>query len=422
MALAAATRSDPMLRLGASPRAAIQLLRVAKSLAAMHGRDHVLPDDVQELAVPVLAHRLLPSTDARLSGRSVAETVRHDRRHHACPRRRPPTRASRHRVSTEAAARPEAAGSRASRPGSAPCARPPAARCCSPPALALVVTGVALGVPAIVQAGLLAVLAVLAGVVTVAADLAGPHRVGMRVTRTVHPHPVTVGETALGHHRGAGPSRPGPRPAERACRPRAVRRAAAARQGRPGGRTGPAAVHDHAGPAGQVVRRPARDPPARRAGHRALVRRARRPAAGRGPAPGHPPARARPGAPPWTPTPRAGRAAPHPTTPRCATTGPATTPAACTGARPPGAASSSCGRTSTPAGARRRCCSTCRPTTRRSSGPSSSASRSRSRCWSPVTASGCWPATRSPGGTAPTSWPPTRCSTRPSTSSPRRTR
>lgn len=75
VALAAATRSDPMLRLGASPRAAIQLLRVAKSLAAMHGRDHVLPDDVQELAVPVLAHRLLPSTDARLSGRSVAETV-----------------------------------------------------------------------------------------------------------------------------------------------------------------------------------------------------------------------------------------------------------------------------------------------------------------------------------------------------------
>lgn len=76
VALAAATRSDPMLRLGASPRAAIQLLRAAKSLAAMHERDHVLPDDVQELAVPVLAHRLLPSTDARLSGRSVAETVR----------------------------------------------------------------------------------------------------------------------------------------------------------------------------------------------------------------------------------------------------------------------------------------------------------------------------------------------------------
>ncbi|MDO8107419.1 MoxR family ATPase [Isoptericola sp. b441] len=75
VALASATRSDPMLRLGASPRAAIQLLRGAKAIAAMSGRDHVLPDDVQELAVPVLAHRLLPSTDARLSGRTVAETV-----------------------------------------------------------------------------------------------------------------------------------------------------------------------------------------------------------------------------------------------------------------------------------------------------------------------------------------------------------
>ncbi|MCV2393429.1 MoxR family ATPase [Actinotalea sp. M2MS4P-6] len=76
VALADATRADSMLRLGASPRASIQLLRAAKSLAAMRGRDHVLPDDVQELAVPVLAHRLVPSTDARLSGHSVVETLR----------------------------------------------------------------------------------------------------------------------------------------------------------------------------------------------------------------------------------------------------------------------------------------------------------------------------------------------------------
>ena len=73
--LVGATRTDPMLRLGASPRAAIQLLRAAKALAAVEGRDHVLPDDVQELAEPVLAHRLLPSTDARLSGRTIAETI-----------------------------------------------------------------------------------------------------------------------------------------------------------------------------------------------------------------------------------------------------------------------------------------------------------------------------------------------------------
>jgi MoxR-like ATPase len=73
--LAEATRNDPMLRLGASPRAAIQLLRAAKALAAMSGRDHVLPDDIQDLAVPVLAHRLLPSTDARLAGHTVTESV-----------------------------------------------------------------------------------------------------------------------------------------------------------------------------------------------------------------------------------------------------------------------------------------------------------------------------------------------------------
>jgi uncharacterized protein (DUF58 family) len=59
-----------------------------------------------------------------------------------------------------------------------------------------VVAGIGLGVPAIVQAGLLAVLAVLAGVVTVAADLAGPLPRGLRVTRTITPHPVTIGETA----------------------------------------------------------------------------------------------------------------------------------------------------------------------------------------------------------------------------------
>ncbi|MBD7920108.1 MoxR family ATPase [Cellulomonas sp. Sa3CUA2] len=73
--LVTASREDAGLRLGASPRASIQLLRAAKSLAAMSGRDHVLPDDVQELAVPVLAHRLLPSTESRLSGRTTQDVV-----------------------------------------------------------------------------------------------------------------------------------------------------------------------------------------------------------------------------------------------------------------------------------------------------------------------------------------------------------
>jgi MoxR-like ATPase len=57
--LADATRSDSRVLLGASPRAGLLLFRAAKALAALEGRDHVLPDDVQELATSVLAHRIL---------------------------------------------------------------------------------------------------------------------------------------------------------------------------------------------------------------------------------------------------------------------------------------------------------------------------------------------------------------------------
>ncbi len=53
------TREDPRVELGASPRAGLLLLRAAKANAMMGGRDHVLPDDVQALAGPVLAHRLV---------------------------------------------------------------------------------------------------------------------------------------------------------------------------------------------------------------------------------------------------------------------------------------------------------------------------------------------------------------------------
>ena len=54
-----ATRADPRLDLGASPRAGLMLFRAAKAKAALEGRDHALPDDVQALAVSVLSHRLL---------------------------------------------------------------------------------------------------------------------------------------------------------------------------------------------------------------------------------------------------------------------------------------------------------------------------------------------------------------------------
>ena len=58
------TRADARTELGASPRAGLMLLKAAKALAALEGRDHALPDDVQALAPPVLTHRLLLAPDA----------------------------------------------------------------------------------------------------------------------------------------------------------------------------------------------------------------------------------------------------------------------------------------------------------------------------------------------------------------------
>jgi MoxR-like ATPase len=71
-----ATRHSPELRLGASPRAALHLFRASKAYAALDGRDFVIPDDVQVLALPVLAHRMLPTAEA-LVGRQLPEQVLH---------------------------------------------------------------------------------------------------------------------------------------------------------------------------------------------------------------------------------------------------------------------------------------------------------------------------------------------------------
>jgi len=73
--LAGATRASSDLRLGASPRATLHLLRAARAQAALEGRDHVLPDDVQSLAAAVLAHRLLLTPDALLARRSPVDVV-----------------------------------------------------------------------------------------------------------------------------------------------------------------------------------------------------------------------------------------------------------------------------------------------------------------------------------------------------------
>ena len=74
--LVTATRSTPMLRLGASPRASLHLLRASRAHAALAGRDHVLPDDVQALVIPVLAHRIIPTGETQLARRSTAEVLR----------------------------------------------------------------------------------------------------------------------------------------------------------------------------------------------------------------------------------------------------------------------------------------------------------------------------------------------------------
>jgi MoxR-like ATPase len=70
-----ATREDADVRLGASPRATLALHRAAQAWAALHGREFVMPDDVKRLAVPVLAHRLIASLEARLRGRDAAAIV-----------------------------------------------------------------------------------------------------------------------------------------------------------------------------------------------------------------------------------------------------------------------------------------------------------------------------------------------------------
>ncbi|TDC69107.1 MoxR family ATPase [Actinomadura sp. GC306] len=73
--LVSATRSHPELRLGASPRATLQLVRAARAYAALDDRDYVVPDDVQDLAVPVLAHRLLPTAEAQVERRRPEQVV-----------------------------------------------------------------------------------------------------------------------------------------------------------------------------------------------------------------------------------------------------------------------------------------------------------------------------------------------------------
>ena len=75
VSLVGATRDHPRIRLGASPRAALGLMRAAKARAFWAGREFVLPDDLRALARPVLGHRLLLTPEAELEGHAGVEVV-----------------------------------------------------------------------------------------------------------------------------------------------------------------------------------------------------------------------------------------------------------------------------------------------------------------------------------------------------------
>jgi MoxR-like ATPase len=69
------TRDHPEVHLGASPRASLYLLKSSRAVAASRGRDYVIPDDIKDLTVPVLGHRILLSPEAQMRGTSTQEVL-----------------------------------------------------------------------------------------------------------------------------------------------------------------------------------------------------------------------------------------------------------------------------------------------------------------------------------------------------------
>ena len=69
--IVAATRQSPWITLGASPRASLAILNASKALAAIRGRDFITPDDIKEIAVPVLRHRILLTPEKEMDGTST---------------------------------------------------------------------------------------------------------------------------------------------------------------------------------------------------------------------------------------------------------------------------------------------------------------------------------------------------------------
>ncbi len=83
--IAAATRREPALRLGASTRAAIALIHGAQACALLDGRDFILPEDVQHMVLPVLCHRLVLQPEARMKGVTAEGVVSNIMKNTAVP-------------------------------------------------------------------------------------------------------------------------------------------------------------------------------------------------------------------------------------------------------------------------------------------------------------------------------------------------
>jgi MoxR-like ATPase len=71
-----ATRNDTAIAIGTSPRGSLALYHASQALAAIRGRAFVIPDDVQTLIAPVLAHRIMPSSQSRLRGKAVTDILK----------------------------------------------------------------------------------------------------------------------------------------------------------------------------------------------------------------------------------------------------------------------------------------------------------------------------------------------------------
>jgi MoxR-like ATPase len=74
-ALVRKTRQWPTFSLGGSPRAGVAMVRGARAIAALEGRDYAVPDDVQEIVLPALRHRVLLTPEAEVEGRGADELL-----------------------------------------------------------------------------------------------------------------------------------------------------------------------------------------------------------------------------------------------------------------------------------------------------------------------------------------------------------